>query len=207
MPSATYRVRRATLDDLAPLTELWKSMHFEIDPLAKRVTDFQVAESGDGVLLGAVAVQMAERQGLLHSEGYTDFGLADTLRALLWERIQALAANHGLWRVWTHEQSPFWRQLGFDTPDAEVLEKLPSVWRGLPPGWLTMKLKEDVDALLALDPEFALMMDAQKQQTSRLLQQARVLKTLATLLVVVVVILALAAAFLLFHRNPHLRIH
>jgi hypothetical protein len=59
--------------------------------LAKRITDFQVAESAQGVFLGAAGLQVAQRQGLVHSEGFTDFALGDTLRPLLWERIQAVA--------------------------------------------------------------------------------------------------------------------
>jgi N-acetylglutamate synthase-like GNAT family acetyltransferase len=204
MASPTYRVRRATLDDLTPLTELWKSMNLPPESLVKRITEFQVAESAEGTLLGAIGVQMAERQGLLHSEGFTDFGVSEQLRALLWERVRSLAMNHGLWRLWTQEQAPFWRQLGFGQADPEALEKLPAAWRNHPPAWLTIKLKEDVDTLLALDPQLALMMDAEKQRTAKMLQQARFLKTLATLLAVALLALILGAVFYLLRRNPHL---
>jgi N-acetylglutamate synthase-like GNAT family acetyltransferase len=207
MPSPTYRVRRATLDDLGPLTELWKSMHLPVEDLARRVTEFQVAESAEGTFLGAVGVQIAERQGLVHSEGFTDFGVSQTLRQLMWERVQALATNHGLWRIWTQEQAPFWRQCGLAAADAEALEKLPVAWRNQPPAWLTIKLKEDVDALMALDPEFALLMDAQKQRTARMMQQARLLKTCATVLAVGLFVLVVGAAFYIARKNPHLLHH
>ena len=95
MSSPKYRLRRATLDDLRQLAALWGTMNFAVDELARRITDFHLAESAEGVLLGAAGLQVAERQGLVHSEGFTDFALADTLRPLLWERIQAVALNQG----------------------------------------------------------------------------------------------------------------
>src|SRR5690242_12734924 len=95
MDSSNYRVRRATLDDLPHLASLWQTMHFRTEELGKRVTEFQVAEGGDGKLLGAVALQIAERQGRVHSEGFSDFTVADQIRPLLWDRVQSVARNHG----------------------------------------------------------------------------------------------------------------
>jgi len=48
MTVSNYRVRRATLDDIAQLTAIWKSMDFPVEELAKRITEFQVAEGVDG---------------------------------------------------------------------------------------------------------------------------------------------------------------
>src|SRR5437773_781501 len=108
MSQPEYRVRRATLDDVKTLSALWQTMRFPSGELEKRVTEFQVAESTDGKLLGALGLQIAGRQGRLHSEAFSDFALADTLRPLLWERLQAVASNHGLVRLWTQERTPFW---------------------------------------------------------------------------------------------------
>ena len=73
MSSPKYRVRRATLDDLRPLGALWGTMNFAVDELARRITDFQVVESAQGVLLGATGLAVAERQGRVHSEGIHGF--------------------------------------------------------------------------------------------------------------------------------------
>jgi len=204
MNSSHCLVRRATLEDLGALTDLWKSMHFPAEELGRRITEFQVAQSAEGAFLGAVGLQIAERQGLIHHEAYTDFGLADPLRPLLWDRIRTVAANHGLFRLWTQEQTPFWRQCGLNEADAEALAKLPAAWRTLPPAWRTLKLKEDIEAVVAGDPEFAMLMDAEKQRTARIMQQARVLKTMATLVAVVLFILVLTAAIYLAHKNPNI---
>jgi len=192
------------LDDIGHLTALWESMHLGVDNLAKRVTEFQVAEGKDGQVLGAIGLQIAERQGLIHSEGFNDFSLADHLRPLLWERIQSIGTNHGLLRLWTEERAPFWTHSGLSKPDAETLERLPGAWRRPSADWLTLKLKEDLSEVISADKEFALFMETEKQRTARAFRQARVLKGVATLIAVVVMMLVLAGAFLLLRKNPQL---
>ena len=199
-----FVVRRATLDDIAQLTALWESMRFATEELARRVTEFQVALSAEGQLLGALGLQIAERQGLLHSEAFTDFSYADQVRPLLWERLHAVATNHGLLRVWTQESAPFWSHCGLAAPDPPALEKLPAVWRNLPSRWLTLKLREDVEAVIAVDKEFALFMQSERQRTDRAFQQARALTLIATLIAVALLVTVLIGAFILFQKNPQL---
>jgi len=202
--ASNYRLRRATLDDIGELTALWKSMCFATEDLAKRVTEFQVAESAEGRLIGAVGLQISDRQGLIHSEAFTDFALADHLRPLLWERLHAVATNHGLYRLWTREAAPFWHHCGLQRPEREMLEQLPAQWRGHSTGWLTLKLREDLEAVMVADKEFALFMQSERQRTERAFQQARILKQIATVLAIVLLILVLGAAFWLIMKNPQL---
>ena len=204
MTLSNYRVRRATLDDIGQLMTLWQSMHLPADDLAKRITEFQLAESADQKILGAVGLQIADRQGRVHSEGFTDFALADELRPALWERLQSVATNHGLVRLWTAEQAPFWSRCGLTKADAESLEKLPTAWRQLKGQWLTLKLKEDIEEVISADKEFALFMEAERQRTQRAFQQARVLKFIATLVALAVLFLVMAGAFYVLRRNPQL---
>ena len=199
-----YRVRRATLDDIGQLMSLWESMHLPADALAKRITEFQVAESGEQKILGAVGLQIQDRQGRLHSEGFTDFAHADQLRPSLWERVQAVATNHGLVRLWTTEQAPFWSHCGLAKSDPEALQKLPAAWRTPGAQWLTLKLKEDIEEVISADKEFALFMESERQRTARTFQQARILKLIATLVALGVLALVVAGAFLLIRRNPGL---
>lgn len=204
MTLTNYRVRRATLDDIGQLTSLWQSMHLPADDLAKRITEFQVAESVDQKVVGAIGLQISDRQARLHSEGFTDFALADELRPALWERIQAVAANHGLVRLWTQEQAPFWSHCGLAKVDAEALEKLPATWRTLAGQWLTLKLKEDIEEVISADKEFAMFMESERQRTQRTFQQARALKFVATLIALVVLALVMAGAFIVMRKNPQL---
>jgi N-acetylglutamate synthase-like GNAT family acetyltransferase len=204
MSSPNFRVRRATLDDLPQLVALWRSMNFPADELVRRLTEFHVAESAQGVLLGAVGLQVAERQGLVHSEGFTDFALAEALRPLLWDRLQAVALNLGLLRLWTQEQAPFWSHCGLVNADAEALAKLPAAWRGSPAAWRTLKLREDLETIISADQQFALFMDSERQRTARALRRAKALKSIATLAAFVVMALAVGAVFYLLWRNRQL---
>jgi N-acetylglutamate synthase-like GNAT family acetyltransferase len=204
MASSKYLVRRATLDDLGQLTALWKSMKFDTEDLAKRVTEFQVTESADGKLLGVLGLQLTAQQGLIHSEAFEDFALADQLRPLLWDRIQAVATNHGLLRLWTQEQAPFWNHCGLVRADAAMLEELPAVWRGQTSQWLTLKLKDPVETLVALDQEFGAFMQAERQRTEKTLQRAKTLKMIATAIAFVMFALVLAGAAYLLRKNPNL---
>ena len=207
MTPSNYRVRRATLDDLGQLTSLWQAMHYNVDDLTRRITEFQVADDGNGKVLGAVGLQIAQRQGLIHSEGFSDFALTEHLRPVMWERLQALATNHGLHRLWTREEAPFWARCGLQRPDQEALAKLPATWQGPGAGLLTIKLKEDVEEIISADKEFALFMQSEKQRSERALQQARVLKGIATVLALGLLGLVIAGAVLVISKNPHLLRH
>lgn len=207
MSSANYRVRRATLDDMGQLTELWALMHLSSEDLTRRVTEFQVAEGPDGRLAGALGLQIAERQGLVHSEAFTDFALADTLRPMLWDRVHAVATNLGLLRLWTHEKAPFWTHCGMVKSDPETLTKLPAAWKSQSQTWLTLKLKDDIQAILSADREFALFMAAEKERTNRSFQQAKVLKFIATLVAVALFITVMVVAFYVVRNSPQFQRH
>ncbi|MEI6784539.1 MAG: hypothetical protein WCQ21_26905 [Verrucomicrobiota bacterium] len=207
MSSSNYRVRRATLDDIGQLTAMWESMQYPTQDLARRVTEFQVAEGPDGTLLGTVGLHIAERQGLIHSEAFSDFALAEHLRPLLWDRVHVVATNQGLLRVWTQEQAPFWNHCGLVKADAEALQKLPAVWRGASSAWLTTQLREDVETVLSVDQEFALFMQSEKQRTERVFQSARRLKTFVTVVVFALLLAVAVWAASVFLRNPHLLRH
>jgi hypothetical protein len=202
MSARKHRVRRATLDDLGQLMVMWESMKFPADDLARRVTEFQVAEDPEGKVLGAVGLQITQRQGLIHSEAFHDFGLSEHLRPLLWDRVQSVANNHGLLRLWTAEQAPFWSHCGLQKPDEAALEKIPAEWRRLSGSWLTVKLKDDVQEIISAEKEFALFMESEKQRTERALQQARVLKGVATFLAVVLLVLVAIGAYFVLKNSP-----
>ena len=102
-------IRRATVDDLPALKALWLAAQLPADKLKDRVTEFQVVEA-DGKFAGAIGVQIVRQHARLHSEDYADFSVADAARELFWERIQKLAANHGVFRVWMNEVSSFNRR-------------------------------------------------------------------------------------------------
>jgi hypothetical protein len=201
MSSANYRVRRATVDDLDGLRPLWESMRLPAQDLEKRLTEFQVAVDANGNVVGSVGFQIAERYANIHSESYPDFAVADTVRPMLWKRIQSLATNHGIARFWTQEEAPFWKQNGLVPADAETLKKLPPAWNSSPGNWLTLQLKDE-NAMVSLEKELAMFMEAEKQKTAQAFKQAKTLKTLATIVAVIFAIIVIGALFYLFSKNP-----
>jgi N-acetylglutamate synthase-like GNAT family acetyltransferase len=206
MNSSAFRVRRATLDDISQLAALWNSMKLPAEVLSKRVTEFQIAESPEGVLIGAVGLEIAQKQGRIHSEAFNDFALADELRPKLWERIHSVATNHGLLRLWTQEKAPFWTHCGLMKAEPDVLQKLPAAWQNQKENWMSLKLKDDLEtAIASVDKEFALFMESEKQRTARAFQQAKILKVVATLIALALFIVVLAGAFMIFKRGglPH----
>jgi N-acetylglutamate synthase-like GNAT family acetyltransferase len=195
-------IRRATTDDLPALKSLWSSMSLAADDLEKRLTEFQVVVDADGLFLGAMGFQVCRQHALLHNEGFTDFSIADNARDLFWRRFQVLAANHTVFRLWTQERSPFWKDFGFRPPEPQVLARLPGEWKNEFDGaWLTLQLKDEAAIAEALGTNFAGFMDAEKKQTARVMEQAQTLRAVITVIAFILGFLSFGVAFyLLIHR-------
>lgn len=179
MNPAEFKVRRATVEDVPELGPLLASTVLSSAHLEKRFTEFQLAEGPDGRLVGAMGLQVAGKQAKIHSEAYPDFALVDTLRPLLWERMQNLAQTQGLTRLWTQETAPFWKQAGFEPATQEQRNKLPAAFGSTKGEWLTLKLKDDIDALISVDDEFEAFAAAQRVEREKMMAHARTLKWVA----------------------------
>lgn len=155
-------------------------MRISTPELERRLTEFQVAEAADGKIGGAIGLQILQRHGLIHSEAFSDFSVADQVRAQWWTRLQALATNHGVVRLWTREHAPFWTHGGLQPADAETLKRLPEAWDRAASGWLTIRLKDE-DVMASVDREFEMFVASEKQRSAQALGQARKLKTLVSL--------------------------
>jgi N-acetylglutamate synthase-like GNAT family acetyltransferase len=201
--AATLRVRRATIEDLQTLRPLWTSMHLPVAELEPRLTEFQVVENSEGKLMGGIGLQLGNRHARLHSEAFADFAIADAARELLWARIQTLASNHGILRLWTSEDMPFWRRLGFKPADAEALKKLPVAWNAPETSWFTLQLKDEA-AIASVEKELAMFMAAEKQNSARVSQQAKVVKTLAMALALVLAIFVFGTIIYMILKRPEI---
>lgn len=200
MSPPKLRIRRATTDDFLNLRGLWNSMHFPTEYLEKRLTEFQVVETGDGQIIGAIGLQIAGPHALLHSEGYTDFSVADAARQLFWERIQTIAAHHGVFRIWTREQSPFWTRWGFQPAPADILERLPGKWKAAGDKWFTIQIKDE-EAIATVEKELAVFRESEKKHAAEVLDQARTLTTTITVIAFVVGIALIGLAIFIFIRR------
>jgi N-acetylglutamate synthase-like GNAT family acetyltransferase len=181
MTPANLQVRRATLDDLVMLRWLWQHAELPATSLEKRFTEFQVVETASGDLLAAIGFQIEGQHGKIHSEAYPSPELADELRPRLWERVLALARNHGLCQIWIpRSASVFWLEQEFEMAGSDALKKLPPTFAETDAAlWLTLKLREQTSEAAILDQEFEVFRLTQKQESERRLRQARGLKVVA----------------------------
>ena len=175
-------------------------MRFPSEELEKRLTEFQVVEAPDGQIVGAIGLQIAGQHALLHSEGYTDFSVADAARQLFWERIQTIAAHHGVFRLWTREQSPFWVRGGFQPASAEMLERLPGAWNRFEEKWFTFQIKDE-EALATVEKELALFRESEKKRAAETLDQARTLTKTITIIAFTVGFVLIGAAVFIYLRR------
>ena len=178
MSSTRLRIRRATTDDFQSLRSLWNSMRLPADELERRLTEFQLVESTDGQLVGAIGIQIVRQHARLHSEAYADLSLADAARELFWERIQVIASHHGVFRLWTQEKSPFWSRCGFRIVITESLVQLPEEWKQLEGKWYSLQLKNEEIITAAFEKHLAGFMDSGKKQAARVSEKARTLNTI-----------------------------
>lgn len=173
------QARRCTVDDLPKLTELWRSENLPAEELEKRFKEFQVVEGEGGELLGGIGFQIAGHEGCLHSEAFAHPEQADELRELLWERFQVQAKNHGLVRVWTQSEAPFWHSNGLREATGDVLAKLPPVFATTEKPWYCLKLRDDTAAALSVDQEFMLFKEAEREGREKLMRQAKIMRFVA----------------------------
>lgn len=203
MTESNHSVRRATLDDLPALKAHWEMMRFASADLEKRLTEFQVVEDTAGNILGGLGLQITNHHGRIHSEAYGDFALADSLRPLFWTRLQALATNHGLVRLWTQDSSPFWTHNGFQPPDAEALDKLPAIWDRHAAGWLTRQLRAEVAMKTLADTvDVDLLMKLDRERTQQTLERVKWMNRVALVVSILLLIVVGALTAYLLKRNP-----
>ena len=196
-----FMVRRATVDDLGGLKILWERARLQVLDLERHLTEFQLAVSMEGDLLGAAALRVQGKDGLLHSEAFTLPETEEQYRPAIWQRLHNLARNHALVRIWTREGAPFWHQTGFAEVPAEQLKKLPAAFGDPHARWLTLPLREDTAGVLSLEQEFELFQQANRANTDQVMAQARKLKLFANVVAVAVFVLAAALVGVLAFRH------
>ena len=189
-----WRVRRAVVDDLAALAQLWRDTRLPAENLEKSFTDFQVVEDGEGRLQAAVALEISGASGRLHSEAIANFAFTDILRPLLWARLQGVAQNHGLHRLWTLETAPFWkRDAGFTPPPDDVKPKFPEAFGSREEPWLTLRLREEGADPEMIEMQFAAFRDAERARREKLLSNIRPLKWVGLAIAALLLLIGLAS--------------
>ena len=205
MTTPNLQVRRATIEDLPKLVPLWREDKLDAPALEKRFKEFQVAEAAGGELLGAIGLEIAGSEGRLHSEVFARHDLADSLREQIWERLQVVAKNYGLVRIWCQFTTPWWNRTQFQyADDALQAAKLPQSFAGQSVPWRFLQIREEASTAVSVEKEFAAFKEIEKQNTERLFRQAKLLKAFAGLVVMAVCILLVVWVFAWFRARGNL---
>jgi N-acetylglutamate synthase-like GNAT family acetyltransferase len=203
MTTQALQVRRATIEDLPQLIELWKAEQLPVSELEKHFKEFQVIGENNK-LIAAVAMRVVTGDGLLHSEVFAHPEQADSLREKIWERARMIAGNHGLYRVWTQMAAPFWKG-AFQEASPELVAKLPAGFANENKSWLCVQLKDEAAVTTSLDKEFALFREAEREQTQKLFRQAHVLKIAAIALGIGLFALVITWAIMFFKAQQRIK--
>lgn len=202
--SPGYQVRRATLEDLPALRELWKKANLSLPDLEKRFTEVQIAETPEGQMAGALGIKIERLHGQLHSEAILEKENTPLYEAF-WQRLQILSRNYGLFRLWTESAAPFWQTIGFKTPDEKTFEKKPAGVTAEREKLLTLALKEESAEGMSVEQQFEIFTQSQKAETERLMQQAQVFKKVAYVFLFLVCGAFVVAAFVKWMKVVRLK--
>jgi hypothetical protein len=172
--------------------------------LERRLTEFQLIVTESGDLIGAIGLRIEGKQGCLHSEAFAQPEQEEQFRTQLWERIQIVARNHGLVRMWTQERSPFWPQAGFADPPPELLKKLPVNFGDAQARWLMLQLREENLAAVSAEHEFDLFQTAQKEETDKLMRLGQSFKTIVFVVLGIIFAAGITYVAILLIKNPSL---
>jgi len=197
MTAASYRARRATVEDLPQLSALWQLELLPAAALEKRFTEFQVVCDDTGQVLGTIGLQVSGGQGLLHGESMAKPEMADQVRELLWTRLRAMIHNHALERLWSPIAAPFWREKGFARASAEQLAAVPAEFRESGKQWQVLTLRTP-DANAAIEREFARMQSLQHEEKAKMQATVSWMKRAAIIALFFLMLIA-AGAMMVLH--------
>lgn len=208
MANEGIQLRRATIDDVAGLRALWEAAGVTHTALERRVTEFQVAAAADGSITACIGFEIQGKQARVHSECYTCPQAAATLRPELFGRIQIVARNHGLYRLWmTASETPgFWKDTaGFKTPEPAHLKKLPPDWNVQGTPLEVLVLREETEALVSAEKELELFAEMQRADRERFDRRTKQVRAIAVVLAVIFFFLAAIFSALLYKQQQKSR--
>ncbi len=182
--------RRATIDDLPSLQALWIEAGQPWEELEKLLAEFQVVADEDGSLLAAVGLLVEGSEGLLHTETVAARAgeEADELRAQLWRRIQIVARNQGVVRLWTAEDAPYWAT-EFSVAPAVTVEATGAGFLGNDPtaSWRVRELVDPNKARQLVNEQMAIWSATRAQEQEQFQRKTRTFMLFALVLVAAII--------------------
>lgn len=195
------RARRATVDDLPALHALWQRAGLPWDQLERYVTEFIVVGNQEGLVLAAIGLQADGDQGLVHSEALAPCDDPDALRAALWQRLQIVARNHGVARLWTLEDAPFW-QATFQRATPSDIAQLKASFADAEAAWLVSTLVDPARAQRLVDERLALWEAHRQADSSQFADTVSRIRQFAFAVAGLVIVMMLAMVAYVVARRP-----
>ncbi|MDA1276045.1 MAG: hypothetical protein O2960_18670 [Verrucomicrobia bacterium] len=179
MHPTKIQARRANLDDLPGLRDLWRNAKISELSVEKRFTEFQIVEEIGGTIIACAALEISGRQGKIHSWIPPNSEIHKHAEHLLWMRISALAQNHGLVRLWTLETGEFWKSHSFSGPNSTMRRNLPSPFGLDSRDWLFLQLRDDTAETMSVEQHLELFQETQRRVSEKMLSRIRVARLFA----------------------------
>ena len=201
-----YTARRAHLEDLPALLQLWQQAGLPGEQLEKFLTEFQVVPGEEGVILAAIGLQITGDEALLHSEAVSRASEADACRTALWTRMQIVVRNQGVVRLWTLEDAGFWRGL-FQVAQPAEITALKSPFADPTAAWYTLRLLDEVQMKKLVNEQMILRGGSLDEDRAEFAEKVRKVKLVAYSFAAAVIGLLLVFAFyLVVHRETLQRV-
>jgi N-acetylglutamate synthase-like GNAT family acetyltransferase len=197
--------RRATVEDLPALQALWQIGGLPADELEKFLTEFQVVPGeGEGVLLGAIGLMVEGNDALLHSEALAPGDEGDEIRAALWRRLQIVARNQGIHRLWTQEDADYWRTGGFGVAPAETVSAATAAFVDKTATWLVCDLIDPAKAKQLVTEQMAIWHATRTQEADELQGKIRAFRNASIVIAAVVVVLMIGMVVFVLRQRPEI---
>ncbi len=205
MEPPALSARRATVEDLPALQALWQQAGLPWLELERFVTEFQVVPSEvEGALLAAIGLLVEGNDALLHTEAVADSEQADELRATLWRRVQIVARNQGVQRLWTQEDADYWQASGFSKAAPATVAGATATFVDKSADWRICELIDPDKAKHLVDEQMAIWQAERAQEAEALQDKIRAFRTVAFGLAIMVTLVALGMLLYIGMRHPEI---
>ena len=195
------RARRATVDALPGLHALWQRVGLPWDQLERFVTEFILVPNDDGLPLAAIGLQADGDQGLVHSEAILPGQDESLLRAALWQRLQIIARNQGIARLWTLEDAGFWTSTFQPAPTSDAAS-LKASFADPTASWWIYVLRDPARAQRLLDERMALWEAHRQSDASQFSETISRIRQGAFLIAGFVIVMMMGMVVYLVVRRP-----
>ncbi len=207
MDPTSLSARRATIDDLPGLQALWIEAGQPWEELEKFLAEFQVVADESGTLVAAIGLVVEGTEGLLHTETVAAAAVeqADELRALLWRRLQIVARNLGVVRLWTAEEAPYWATEFVPAPP-EMRHGANLTFLASQPdaGWRVRELVDPVRAKQLVNEQLAIWSASRAQEREQFQRRTRTFMLFSLVLVAAIIGTCAWMIFRVMNAQPDL---